>query len=82
MAQSRGRLEAARFAAPCEISRTTISKFPQCAGGHLRRTCDSSVQHSSADRDCICAKAYGFDTGFVAYKRGWQDFRREDLAVL
>jgi hypothetical protein len=27
-------------------------------------------------------KVYGFDTGFVAYYRGWQDLRREDLGVL
>jgi hypothetical protein len=27
-------------------------------------------------------KVYGFDTGFVAYYRGWDDLRREDLGTL
>ena len=27
-------------------------------------------------------KVYGFDTGFVAYYRGWQDLRLEDLGML
>jgi predicted AAA+ superfamily ATPase len=27
-------------------------------------------------------KVYGFDTGFVAYFRGWKDARREDLGIL
>jgi len=27
-------------------------------------------------------KAYGFDTGFVCFYRGWRELRQEDLGVL
>ena len=30
----------------------------------------------------LAPKVYGFDTGFVAYYRGWQDLRQGDLGPL
>ncbi len=82
LAQSGGIFEATRFARACEISRPTVASYlavleatfvahvvrPYAAGG--------SAEIVSAP------KVYGFDTGFVAYHRGWTSLRREDLGLL
>jgi hypothetical protein len=80
--QSGGIFEASALARPLEISRTTVANYlavleqtmvmhvvrPYAAGG--------GAEIVSAPR------VYGFDTGFVAYHRGWHDPRPEELGVL
>lgn len=80
--QSGGVFEASALSRPLEISRTTVANYlavleetfvmhvvrPYAAGG--------GAEIVSAPR------VYGFDTGFVAYHRGWSDLRQEDLGVL
>lgn len=82
LAQSGGIFEATRFARACEISRPTVANYlavleatfvvhvvrPYAAGG--------SAEIVSAP------KVYGFDTGFVAYHRGWSSLRPEDKGAL
>ncbi|HXY51015.1 MAG TPA: carboxypeptidase regulatory-like domain-containing protein [Terriglobales bacterium] len=82
MTQSGGLFEATRFTAPCEVSRTTISNY-------LNVLEETFVAHvirpfsSHRPTEIVSApKVYGFETGFVAYYRGWQDLRREDLGAL
>ncbi|MGH9556409.1 MAG: ATP-binding protein [Terriglobales bacterium] len=82
MAHSSGIFEATRFAAPCEVSRTTI-------GNYLRALEATFVAHvlrpfnRRRPTEIIAApKVYGFDTGFVCYYRGWQDLRADDLGPL
>jgi uncharacterized protein len=82
MTQSGGLFEASRFAAPCEVSRTTI-------GNYLKVLEATFVAHvirpfsTHRPTEIVSApKVYGFDTGFVAYYRGWQDLRQEDLGML
>jgi uncharacterized protein len=82
MTQSGGMFEATRFTSPCEVSRTTI-------GNYLKVLEATFVVHvirpfsTHRPTEIISApKVYGFDTGFVAYYRGWQDLRQEDLGVL
>jgi hypothetical protein len=70
MAQSGGLFEATRFAAPCEISRTSISNYLNALeatlGAHV--ICPFSTRRPT---EIVSApKVYGFDTGFVAYYRG------------
>jgi predicted AAA+ superfamily ATPase len=82
MAQSGGLFEATRFAAPCEVSRSTIQNYLAV----LEATSVAIVVRpfSSRRRHEIVAapKVYGFDTGFVCAHRGWTALRGEDLGRL
>lgn len=81
-AQSGGMFEATRFAAPCEVSRTTITNYLAV----LEATGIMLVLRPFSSRrshEIIAApKVYGFDTGFVCAHRGWTELRREDLGRL
>jgi hypothetical protein len=82
MAQSGGLFEATRFAAPCEVSRSTIQNYLAV----LEATSVAIVVRPFSSRrshEIIAApKVYGFDTGFVCAHRGWTKLRPEDLGVL
>lgn len=82
MVQSGGIFEATRFAAPCEVSRTTIQNYLAV----LEATSVAIVVRPFSSRrshEIIAApKVYGFDTGFVCAYRGWTELRREDLGIL
>ena len=81
-AQSGGMFEATRFAAPCEVSRQTISNYLAA----LEATFVAQVVRPFSTRrstEIVAApKVYGFDTGFVCYYRGWNTLRDEDLGLL
>lgn len=82
MTQSGGVFEATRFAAPCEVSRSTISNYLSVLEAtyvvHVIRPFSSrrSTEIVSAP------KIYGFDTGFICYHQGWTQLRQEDLGLL
>ncbi len=80
--QSGGMFEATRFAAPCEVSRQTISNYLAA----LEATFVAHVVRPFSTRrstEIVAApKVYGFDTGFVCYYRGWNVLRDEDLGLL
>jgi predicted AAA+ superfamily ATPase len=80
--QSGGVFEATRFAAPCEVSRQTISNYLTA----LEATFVAHVVRPFSSRrstEIVAApKVYGFDTGFVSYYRGWDTLRAEDLGIL
>ena len=80
--QSGGVFEATRFAAPCEVSRSTISNYLSA----LEATWVIQVIRPFSTRrstEIISApKSYAFDTGFVCYFRGWHQLREEDLGPL
>ena len=82
LAQSGGIFEATKFAAPCEVSRTTVSNYL----GALEATSVALVLRPFSTRranEIISApKVYGFDTGFVCAYRGWTSLRKEDLGRL
>ncbi len=82
MVQSGGMFEATRFAAPCEVSRQTITNYLAV----LEATGVALVIRpfsSRRSREIIAApKVYGFDTGFVCACRGWTQLRRDDLGRL
>lgn len=81
-AQSGGVFEATRFAAPCEVSRQTISNYLAA----LEETFVAHVVRPYSTRratEIVAApKVYGFDTGFVCYYRGWDTLRDDDLGLL
>jgi predicted AAA+ superfamily ATPase len=82
MAQSGGLFEATKFAAPCEVSRTTITNYLAV----LEATSVALVLRPFSSRranEIIAApKVYGFDTGFVCAYRGWTRLRPDDLGRL
>lgn len=82
LAQSGGIFEATKFAAPCEVSRPTISNYL----GVLETTLLAHVIRPFSMRrqaEIISApKVYGFDTGFVCHMRGWHRIRPADQGGL
>ena len=81
-AQSGGVFEATRFAAPCEVSRQTISNYLAA----LETTFVAHVVRPFSTRRSTeitsAPKVYGFDTGFVCHYRGWESLRAEDRGLL
>jgi predicted AAA+ superfamily ATPase len=81
-AQSGGIFEANKFAAPCEVSRPTITNYLTV----LEETMVALVLRPFSTRratEIVAApKVYGFDTGFVCVHRGWSELRREDFGIL
>ena len=82
MAQSGGIFEATRFAAPCEISRTTVNNYLAV----LEATSVALVLRPFSSRRSneivTTPTVYGFDTGFVCAHRGWTSLRPDDLGHL
>jgi uncharacterized protein len=82
LVQSGGIFEAARFAGPCEVSRTTITNYLSV----LEATAVALVLRPFSSRRSneitAAPKVYGFDTGFVCAHRGWSALRPEDLGGL
>ncbi len=82
LASSGGIFEATRFAAPCEVSRQTISNYLAV----LEATLVAHVirpYSAGGTSDIVAApKVYGFDTGFVCYHRGIGELRPEDRGLL
>jgi len=79
---SGGIFEAASYASPCEISRTTVANyldvFESTQVAHIVRPFSSN----RSSEIITAPKVYGFDTGFVCYYRGWNQLRKEDMGVL
>jgi uncharacterized protein len=74
--------EAVRYAAPCGVSRTTITKFLNA----LEATWAVLVIRPFSTRRPVeivtAPKTYVFDTGFLCHFRGWQELREEDYRIL
>lgn len=80
--QTGGIFEAARFAAPCEISRSTVGNYLAVleATGvvHIVRPFSSRLQ-----TEIVAApKTYAFDTGFICHFKGWTILRNDDMGLL
>lgn len=82
MINSGGIFEATTYAAPCEISRSTVSNYLAV----LESTFVAHIVRPFGTRRNVelvsAPKVYGFDTGFVAYYKGWSRLRAEDLGYL
>lgn len=82
IARSGGIFDAMKYAAPCEISRTTVTNYL----GVLEATRVAHViRPFSTHRPTeivLAPKVYGFDTGFVCYYRGWHELRPGDMGTL
>lgn len=82
MTRSGGVFEATKYAAPCEVSRTTIATYLSVLEAtkvaHVIRPFST---HRSTEI-VAAPKVYGFDTGFVRSYRGWGELRHEDFGSL
>ncbi len=80
--QSGGMFEASSLASPVGVSRPTLSNYLQI----LQETYVFFVLKpffKYKTKEIISApKVYCFDTGFVAYQRGWSEIREEDRGPL
>ncbi|MGH8220446.1 MAG: ATP-binding protein [Steroidobacteraceae bacterium] len=79
---SGGIFEATRYATLCEVSRPTINNYLSV----LETTYVAHVVRPFSTRKSVeivaAPKVYGFDSGFVAYFRGWHHPRPDDLGTL
>jgi predicted AAA+ superfamily ATPase len=82
MGQSGGIFEASRFAAPCKVSRTTISNYLSVLDATYVAHIVRPFSSNKAAEVISAPKVYGFDTGFICYYRGWRELRREDMGLL
>jgi len=81
-AQSGGIFEATRFAAPCEISRQTVTNYLSVLEATMVAHVIRPYSTQSSTELVSAPKVYAFDTGFVCYARGWLDLRQDDLGAL
>lgn len=82
LVQSGGMFEATRFAAPCEVSRTTISKYLSVLESTYVMHVIRPFSSRKAAEIVSAPKVYAFDTGFVCAFRGWNDLRDDDMGLL
>jgi len=82
MAQSGGIFEASRFAAPCEVSRTTISNYLSVLEATFAVQVVRPFSSHRPTEIVSSPKVYAFDTGFMCYWRGWHELRQEDYGHL
>lgn len=79
---SGGIFEATSYAAPCEISRTTVTNYLEVLQAtHVVHVVRPFSKHRSSEI-VSAPKVYAFDTGFVCCYRRWNALRPEDLGIL
>jgi predicted AAA+ superfamily ATPase len=80
--QSGGLLDYSALSRECDLSRPTVKAHVEA----LRVACAIHLVrplHGGGRRELIRRpKAYGFDTGFVTFVRGWQEIRDDDRGLL
>jgi predicted AAA+ superfamily ATPase len=80
--QSGGLLDYSALSRESDVSRPTVKAHLEA----LSAACAIHLvppYHGGGRRELVRRpKAYGFDTGFVAFVRGWQDIRDEDRGLL
>lgn len=80
--QSGGLFEAQAFTAPCEVTRPTIQHYLSILETTLLATVVRPYHGGGAAEIKTQPKVYAFDTGFVAYFRGWDSLRDDDKGQL
>jgi uncharacterized protein len=82
LAQSGGLFDASRFARDAGVSRPTLASYLSI----LQQTHVAQVVRPFSSRKATeivaTPKVYAFDTGFVAWARGWTELRPDDLGQL
>lgn len=81
-AQSGGIFEATAFAAPCEVSRQTITNYLMALEATYVVQVIRPYSTHRPTEIVAAPKVYGFDTGFVCHHRGWETLRPADMGSL
>jgi hypothetical protein len=80
--QSGGLTDYSALARECDINRLTVKAHLE-AMGTAYALFSVPPFHGGGRRELVKRpKVYGFDTGFVAFARGWNDIRAEDRGLL
>jgi len=82
LAHSGHMFEASRFAAACEVSRSTIANYLNALEITLIVHIIRPFSGYKAAEIKVAPKVYGFDTGFVCYMKNWKQLRPEDYGFL
>jgi len=82
LVDSGGMFEASRFAAACELSRPTITRYLAILEATHVAVAVRPFTSRRATEIVSAPRVYGFDTGFIAHYRGWRTLRTEDLGLL
>ncbi len=82
LAQSGGIFEATKFAAPCEVSRTTITNYLKVLEATFVAHVIRPFSTHRPTEIVSAPRVYAFDTGFFCYYRGWHEIRHDDLGIL
>jgi hypothetical protein len=80
--QSGGLFEAQSFTAPCELSRQTVRNYLDVLETTLLASVLRPFAGGSPTELVHQPRVYMFDTGFVAYARGWDVLRADDRGNL
>lgn len=79
---SGGIFEATHYAAPCEVSRTTIMNYLSVLEATYVAHVLRPFNRRRASEIISAPRVYAFDTGFVCAYRGWDSLRTEDMGYL
>lgn len=82
MQQSGGMFEASSLASPCNASRTTLQNYLRVLEDTYAVTVLRPFFSNKSKEITSAPKVYGFDTGFVAFNKGWTDLRPEDRGMM
>ena len=74
--------EATRFARACEVSRQTVMNYLEVLEATFVMHVVRPFASNTSAEIVAAPRVYGFDTGFVAYHRGWSPLRRDDYGPL
>ncbi len=80
--RSGGVFEASKFAAPCEVSRPTISNYLAILDSTYVAHIVKPFSSHRPTEITSAPKVFAFDTGFAAYYRGWSSLRTDELGLL
>ncbi|MGH8675543.1 MAG: ATP-binding protein [Burkholderiales bacterium] len=80
--QSGGQLDVSKTAAALGITRPTVESHLRALDATKAVTLVRPFHGGGRNELVKMPKAYGFDTGFVSFVRGWDPLRSEDLGAL
>lgn len=82
LAQSGSMFDATRFAKLCEVSRGTITNYLAILEATYVAHIIRPFSLHKATEIVSAPKVYAFDTGFIAFHKGWKELRNDDLGFL
>ncbi len=82
LVHSGGMFDATKYSVACEISRETVANYLKVFEETFLMHVIRPYSTHKATEIVKAAKIYGFDTGFVAYAKGWGELRAEDMGFM